>query len=119
MQIITHLLKLVRPFDMACQPQGTVAGHLQGGCQALRGELAGIAICNMECLVGSQLLHRVPLLLLLLRLLRAACLLLWLCTECQCQQTCRSSSCSCLEAIESGSMQCDPSRMPCLAAYRA
>lgn len=96
-QSITHLLKLVRPFDMACQPQGMVAGHLQGGCQALRGELAGIAICSRECLVGSQLLHRVPLLLLLLllRLLRAACLLLWLCTECQCQQTCRSSSFSC------------------------
>ena len=80
MQIFTHLLKLICPLDMACQPQGMVAGHLQGGCQALRGELAGITICSVESLVGSQLLHRV--LLLLLRLLRAACLLLWLCTEC-------------------------------------
>ncbi len=77
MQGVSYLPKRIHRIHLRCKAQGLVAGHLQGCSQAFLGKLAVISIGHVICLVGTQLL-RCILVLLLLR--RACILLLCVCT---------------------------------------
>lgn len=62
---VSYLPKRINTIYLGCKAQGLVTGHLQGCSQAFLGELTMFPIGYMECLVGTQLLCCILVLLLL------------------------------------------------------